>query len=724
MTPRFRVRNALTLVSGVIGLVATASCSSTSGPQGDDVGVARLSLSAVPADLQCLEVLASGQRSVTKRFSLLAGSSVTLEMAGLPLGIVQFSGTAFAASCASTSGSPPTWISDPVSATLVSGVVAVVQLVMRRNGRASIGIVFEDEDGGADAAAGAGGGPADGAAGTGGDSPDGAAGTGGTGAAGTGGAGGTPDGGMAGQGGGTSICAQPTTDYVWATITAANNPTWVRAIAPEEVWGTSVRKLQRWNGTGWSEVAVPFTWTKDIGVVHGSGSNDVWVTNGGTSVARWDGAVWTDRSPASLPAEARIVELRALGGGVAWAISNVLTPPDDYNNQYTASTVLRFDGSNWTVVAATVDPQSIVSLYHLWGTGPNDVWVTGELTIPRASGDGLLLHWDGTTLERRIYGPFGNGREFINGGWASSPSDVWVAGGSSIGAKLSHFDGSTWTEVRLPDGQGSFGDVWGWCSTSVWAVSNGGVWHFDGASWTRVSAKLNFFDHVSGTSSDDVWVSGPTILRLQANTCGDQAIGPGEECDPPRANASPSNPVCDQTCHIPTCGNLVLDPGEACDPPNGSSCDGQCQAIVAVCGDGIVQGGEGCEFGENQICQSCHSTDCGSCFAFWGIDGHLCDGLSVADTISCNRLIGCMSGGIGACALGSGGIGCFCSDLSCSKGANGPCADEMRSLSHTSSNDPAEVLAAIRSGAVGRVVNAYYTFTTTGTGCYRHCPPN
>ena len=130
MTHYVLVRRAQTVLAAVVALVTASSCSSTSVPPGEEPGVARIALSEVPTDAQCLEVVASGLRTVTKRFSLVAGTSVTLEMAGLPLGAVEFSGTAFAGNCASTAGSSPTWVSDVASATLESGVVAEVTLII------------------------------------------------------------------------------------------------------------------------------------------------------------------------------------------------------------------------------------------------------------------------------------------------------------------------------------------------------------------------------------------------------------------------------------------------------------------------------------------------------------------------------------------------------------------------------------------------------------------
>jgi len=156
-----------TFPSFVAGVVAVAGISlpACSGPRGvdgarDDVGVAHFLLSEVPADVQCLSVVAEGARSVSNWFPVASGSAVTLEMAGLALGPTTFEGAAFSSGCEGGASMGPLWVADPVAAVLQKGVVAQVVLVMHRNGRASIGVDFED-----DGVAGQGGGGTGGASG-------------------------------------------------------------------------------------------------------------------------------------------------------------------------------------------------------------------------------------------------------------------------------------------------------------------------------------------------------------------------------------------------------------------------------------------------------------------------------------------------------------------------------------------------------------------------------
>lgn len=85
--------------------------------------------------------------------------------------------------------------------------------------------------------------------------------------------------------------------------------------------------------------------------------------------------------------------------------------------------------------------------------------------------------------------------------------------------------------------------------------------------------------------------------------CGDGIINGSEECDEgDDVNSDEVADTCRANCTEPVCGDGVKDVmrGEACDDgnlDNGDECTDEC--VLATCGDGIVDGNEGCDDGLN-----------------------------------------------------------------------------------------------------------------------------
>jgi hypothetical protein len=117
-----------------------------SQPTSDPVGVVRVAVTMVPMDVGCISLTATASRTVTQQFDVMPGASAVLMMPGVPTGAVTFSGAAFAGPCA-MAGDPSTatWVSDPVTVQVAAGTIADVSLVMHRNGRARVGVDFQDD---------------------------------------------------------------------------------------------------------------------------------------------------------------------------------------------------------------------------------------------------------------------------------------------------------------------------------------------------------------------------------------------------------------------------------------------------------------------------------------------------------------------------------------------------------------------------------------------------
>jgi hypothetical protein len=132
----------------IVLALAFAGC--FSDPDPTMVGEAEATITNVPAQVACIQITVAGARNVTRRFDVSPGQSSVLGLKGLPVGPVAFTGSAYAASCATVGGSAPSWLSDATPATLVGGAVVNVSLVLRRNGEANVSVDFQDDgpDGG------------------------------------------------------------------------------------------------------------------------------------------------------------------------------------------------------------------------------------------------------------------------------------------------------------------------------------------------------------------------------------------------------------------------------------------------------------------------------------------------------------------------------------------------------------------------------------------------
>ena len=185
-----------------------------------------------------------------------------------------------------------------------------------------------------------------------------------------------------------------------------------------------------------------------------------------------------------------------------------------------------------------------------------------------------------------------------------------------------------------------------------------------------------------------------------------------------------------------TCGNGVIDPGETCDPPNGETCDQNCQTIATggggaggggVAGSGGAGGGGavGGQGGTGVVCSGkalpaafdCFSpppaapnSTCGQCLQALAGGDTVCNCLTGTAKSDCQALLSCMSPGLFSCVWSASGLPpsqCYCSDSTCSNGANGRCAAQFNVVAGTSNtaaviqqlSDPTSTVARVTAEA-------------------------
>jgi hypothetical protein len=216
------------------------------------------------------------------------------------------------------------------------------------------------------------------------------------------------------------------------------------------------------------------------------------------------------------PAWATVYEGKDLGGAVlsVWgsAPDDVYVVGGPLGNSGFDAVVEHFDGTSWKKLA----PGGADSFWWVAGTGPKDVWLSGE--------HGRLTHWDGASF--KDYTPLTTST--IWGVWAASPTDAWAVGGTPEGGTAAdndvvlHWDGTAWSKEALPMALGrSLNKVWGASADDVYAVGEAGtIWHRKGGTWSLEAnpATSNLLT-VYGCSATEVYaVGGQDVLRSDGTT--------------------------------------------------------------------------------------------------------------------------------------------------------------------------------------------------------------
>jgi len=128
--------NRIARLASVAPLPLAAACGGSPGASSDSsaasLGEVSLAVMAVPASVQCIQIVAAGSSTVSQVLPVTTGAStVSMSLGALPLGEVAISGQAYTTACASIAGTVPAWVAAPVSATLVAGKISSVALTFR-----------------------------------------------------------------------------------------------------------------------------------------------------------------------------------------------------------------------------------------------------------------------------------------------------------------------------------------------------------------------------------------------------------------------------------------------------------------------------------------------------------------------------------------------------------------------------------------------------------------
>ena len=261
--------------------------------------------------------------------------------------------------------------------------------------------------------------------------------------------------------------------------------------------------ISRWNGTAWSQVALPTSALTRlgpaglIGAVSAASPRNVWVFAESSVWLHYDGTTWTSGQLAKPGPSGQVVTTATL----ALSKSDVWAFGARVRSKAMHSYAAHFNGVKWT--ATSVPGTSPIVSSSAVRAG--DIWaVEGIGPLSPAAGRGALVHWSGGTWHSVNLPKALAGRP-LSSVVARSDGDVWVGGAVTNRKKgtteaVGHWNGRSWTVTAFPavttsrkyavsglaaDGHGG-----------LWATANclrctgnlpSRIWHMSAGTWKRAA---------------------------------------------------------------------------------------------------------------------------------------------------------------------------------------------------------------------------------------------
>jgi hypothetical protein len=238
-------------------------------------------------------------------------------------------------------------------------------------------------------------------------------------------------------------------------------------------------------------------------------------------------------------------EATACSSGTAWNVPSIPdaggllsitgiwgSGPDDV---WLSNDVIdHWNGAAWSPYLDTGGTLAGLSPGGVWGSSADDVWMMSLDNATRAH----ILHWNGTAWSQTIApgepdvlsdGGAPPGSYVLMRVWGSGPDDVWSVGFDPFHlrwpAPIVHWSGTEWTLSRFPDMV--LESVWGSGPDDVWAVGARGprraILHYDGTAWSLAQGGALDVPDASienaNDSLDDIWGTGPNDVWAVGSTC-------------------------------------------------------------------------------------------------------------------------------------------------------------------------------------------------------------
>lgn len=304
----------------------------------------------------------------------------------------------------------------------------------------------------------------------------------------------------------------------------------VSAVSASDAWavggnGAGLSMILHWNGTSWTQAAIPKIPLGSVDAVSAKSADDAWAVGANGSkalVLHWDGTRWTKVATGS--ANGQLNGVSALSPTDVWSVGM-------YSKTAGSSSafVLHWNGSTWSRTPLPQPQGRKGALLGVDAVSANDVWAVGYHVTKNVE-KALVLHWNGTRWS--VIPSTGGG---LNAVTALSATDAWAAGSSGVQSLVLHCNGTGCSRMASPNPGGtsamSFNDlnsVTALSSTNAWAVGRYGhfngstigntlVLHWDGKSWTKVAsptvAKSSALYGVAALSASRAWAVGRWATR-------------------------------------------------------------------------------------------------------------------------------------------------------------------------------------------------------------------
>jgi hypothetical protein len=303
------------------------------------------------------------------------------------------------------------------------------------------------------------------------------------------------------------------------------------------VWGSSSSDvfavglngtILHYNGSNWSTMTSGTT--EGLNGIWGSSANNVFAV-GGTAegvILHYNGSAWTLMLSGSIaPMEgiwgSSASDVYAVGdagtilhyNGSTWSAMTSGTSEDinavwgtSHSNVFAvgaAGTILHYDGNTWSAMTSN----TTAHLYGIWGSSPKDTWAVGTADA--------ITHYDGSVWSSTHYPILLNHK----GIWGTSASQIFMVGvnGMFPGGYVKYFDGSSWSDMTIPDGCGALYGIYGSCSNNVFAVGAAGVILHYGNGPCPSSASVGTNLGAVSFSLDNGSISNLAHLRVADTRC-------------------------------------------------------------------------------------------------------------------------------------------------------------------------------------------------------------